>query len=48
MNENLKDSNDNVRIAQSKFYWAVELPSKEHHEMALHVIINKCVLEIGC
>lgn len=46
--ENAKNSGEGVRQAQSKFYWAVELSSKKHHEKVMHEIRNKRVLEIGC
>ena len=46
--ENKKQFDENIRQSQSKFYWAVEIPSKQHDFMTYEKIRNKKVLEIGC
>jgi SAM-dependent methyltransferase len=46
--ENKKASGANVRIAQSKFYWATALPIERHKEVTFDAIRAKRILEIGC
>ncbi len=46
--ENKKQLDKNTRKSQSKFYWAVEIPSKKHDSMTYEKITDKKVLEIGC
>ena len=46
--ENKKQLNKNIRQSQSKFYWAVEIPSKQHDLITFKKIKDKKVLEIGC
>lgn len=46
--ENLKNTNCQVRISQSKFYWAVENSIQEHDCKTMVAIQNQRVLEIGC
>ena len=46
--ENKKQIDKNLRQSQSKFYWAVEIPSRHHDLMTYEKIKDKKVLEIGC
>lgn len=46
--ENKKQLNKNIRQIQSKFYWAVEIPSKQHDLITFEKIKNKKLLEVGC
>ena len=46
--ENKKQSEQNIRSKQSKFYWATSLPTENHKKITCKVIKNKNILEIGC
>ena len=46
--ENRKASGEMVREAQSKFYWATEIPTSSHIELTNLEIRGKSVLEVGC
>ncbi|MDC0994061.1 class I SAM-dependent methyltransferase [bacterium] len=46
--ENRKSLGEDVRSAQSKYYWATQLPIESHKQATLSIIMNKNVLEIGC
>lgn len=46
--ENRKASGEDVRAAQSKFYWATSLPTQRHNAQTFKAIQGKNVLEIGC
>ena len=48
MYENRKAAGEDLRAAQSKFYWAVALAMHAHDNEAFKTISNKVVLEIGC
>ena len=46
--ENKKQTNKNLRKNQYKFYWATEIPSREHNLKTFNKISGKEILEIGC
>lgn len=47
--ENEKVENDNdIRVDQNKYYWAVRIPFLEHDRKVLGFIEQSSVLEIGC
>lgn len=46
--ENRKALGEGIRIAQSKFYWATQIPIDRHMERTLDAIRGRRVLEIGC
>ena len=46
--ENSKILSDEVRKEQSKYYWATEIPTKEHIEQTYSEINGLSGLEIGC
>ena len=46
--ENRKASGEMVREAQSKYYWATEIPTSSHIELTNLEIRGKSVLEVGC
>jgi SAM-dependent methyltransferase len=46
--ENRKYLGLDIRIAQSKYYWATQIPTDAHKTATLSKITNKKVLEIGC
>ncbi len=46
--ENKKAAGSDVRSAQSKFYWAVDIEIQAHRDLILRKISAKKILEIGC
>ena len=46
--ENLKAVGESPRAAQSKFYWATQIPTDSHNELTFSEIREKKVLEVGC
>lgn len=46
--ENRKASGEDIRQAQSKFYWATELMIHEHKNKTIKAIKDKHILEVGC
>lgn len=46
--ENSKTLSDDVRKNQGKYYWATEIPTKEHQEQTYAAINDLSGLEIGC
>ena len=46
--ENRKASGEMVREAQSKYYWATEIPTSSHIELTNLEIRGRSVLEVGC
>lgn len=46
--ENSKIHDRGVRKKQSKFYWAVTIPTERHRAKSFEAIKDKTVLEIGC
>lgn len=46
--ENRKATGEEVRSAQSKFYWATKIPTSTHNDVTYNEIKGKYVLEVGC
>ena len=46
--ENSKVRDEQIRSAQSKYYWSVDLFIKKHEQLTFETIKNKKILEIGC
>ena len=46
--ENKKTLDQNIRAAQSKYYWATNIDTNGHKLDTLKFITDKVVLEIGC
>ena len=46
--ENLKATGELTHTAQSKFYWATEIPTSAHYDLTDKKIKGKNVLEVGC
>lgn len=46
--ENNKVRDEQIRSAQSKYYWSVDLFIKKHEQLTFETIKNKTILEIGC
>ncbi len=46
--ENRKSLGEDIRNAQSKYYWATQIPTDAHKAATLSEITDKNVLEIGC
>ena len=46
--ENRKATGESPRKAQSKFYWATQIPIDAHDELTFTAIKGKEVLEVGC